>query len=237
MWKYKIPRLITVVALFMATVILSVAPTGSKATEINDFINGRNCDQVLDKGYYKICYDYNAKGAKYVAYELSANTVNAVNIKKRPRFYPDRAIPRQYRTYPDNYTHNEFHADRGHLAPDAAFDYSQQSLHSAYSMANIIPQYRWTNRKTWSKAERYSRLMAARLGRVTVINGVVYDRNPPHLRISGIAYPRAYWKMIYDNHGFKRCLLYSNSSRVNIKEDRLKDHEVPCENLVKMMLD
>jgi len=119
--------------------LLAFANTAS-ATEISDFINKRNCDQVLDKGFYQICYDYNAKGAKFVGYVLDGNKVNSGDIKKRPRFYPDTAIPSQYRTMPDDYTKNEFHADRGHLASDAPFDWSKQSLHSVYSMANIIPQ-------------------------------------------------------------------------------------------------
>lgn len=61
--------------------------------DISQFINDRNCDQVLNKKFYRICYDYRAKGAKYVGYTLKANEVNAGNIKKRPRFYPDKSIP------------------------------------------------------------------------------------------------------------------------------------------------
>ena len=35
------------------------------------FFNDRECDQILrNDGYFKTCYDYNAKGAKYVAYTL-----------------------------------------------------------------------------------------------------------------------------------------------------------------------
>jgi endonuclease G len=213
-------------ALLLVILLFSMSAYG---VEIRDYINDRHCDQVLDKGYYEICYDYNAKGARYVGYRLDGDKVNAGNIKKRPRFYPDTAIPAQYRTYPADYTHNEFHADRGHLAPDASFDYSRQALHSVYSMANIIPQYRWINRKTWIKAEKYERLMASKLGTVTVINGVEYGERPKRLRKSGIAYPAAYWKMIYNEaQGFERCLYYSNDSRAKIKGDDLRDHIVDC---------
>jgi len=211
--------------LLIFLVLMSV-PLASMATEVRDFINTRNCDQILDKGYYQICYDYNLKGAKFVGYSLDGSKVNAVNIKKRPSFYPDRAIPRQYRTTSKDYTHNEFHADRGHLAPDASFDWSKKSLHSVYSMANIIPQYKTTNRRTWVKAERYERLVAKKLGTVTVINGVVYGNNPKRMKKSGIAYPVAYWKMIYNNKGFERCFLYKNNVIKTSKGDRLRDHQV-----------
>ena len=201
------------------------------AIEASNYINKRNCDQVLDKKYYQICYDYKAKGAKYVAYTLYADKVNAVNIKKRARFYPDKAIPKKYRTKSKDYTKNEFHADRGHLAPDASFDWSKKSLKAVYSMANIIPQYKWVNRKTWVKAERYERLVASKLGSVHVVNGVEYGDYSKRLRKSGIAYPVGYWKMLYNNKGFERCFYYKNDSHVKFKGDKLKAHRVSCNEL------
>jgi len=87
----------------ISVVCLASIPTLSYAIEIHDFINKRNCDQILDKGYYQICYDYSMKGAKYVGYNLDGSKVNSGNIKKRPRFYPDKAIPRQYRTTSKDY--------------------------------------------------------------------------------------------------------------------------------------
>jgi endonuclease G len=103
--------------LLIRTTIISVIATASNAnaTNINQFINTRSCDQVIDKKFYKICYDYKAKGAKFVAYTLKGKNVGAVNIKKRPSFYPEKSIPSRYRTYPNDYTHNEFKADRGHF--------------------------------------------------------------------------------------------------------------------------
>jgi len=98
-------------------------------------------------------------------------------------------------------------------------------------MANIIPQYRYINRKTWVKAERYERQTAVKLERVTVINGVVYGPHPKRMRKSGIAYPEAYWKMLFDNHGFEKCFYYKNDSRVKIKGDKLRDHVIDCRKI------
>jgi len=208
--------------------LLSI-PLPASATNVIDFINHKDCDQILNKGYYQVCYDYRMKGAKFVAYTLDGRMVNAVNIKKRPSFYPDRAIPRQYRTTSSDYTHNEFHADRGHLAPDASFDFNKNALHAVYSMVNIIPQYKTINRRTWIKAEKYERLIASKLGQVSVLNGVVYGSHPKRLRKSGIAYPKGYWKMIYnDNKGFKRCFYYKNEAIRTAKGDKLRNHEVRC---------
>lgn len=210
---------------------LFVGISSASATEIRDFINKQNCDQVLDKWFYQVCYDYKAKGARYVGYTLDGSKVNVGNIKKRPRFYPDKAIPSEYRTKASGYTHNEFHADRGHLAPDASFDYSKRALKSVYSMTNIIPQYKWVNRKTWVKAEKYERQVARKLDSVTVLNGVVYGDYSKRMRKSGIAYPQAYWKMLYDNQGFERCFYFKNDSHAKIKGDKLRDHIVDCKKL------
>jgi len=195
---------------------------------VSDFINQKNCDQIIDKKYYTICYDYNMKGARYVSYTLDGSKVNSLNIRKRPRFYIEKKIPKKYQTKSSDYTKNEFHADRGHLAPDASFDYSFTSLRSVYSMANIIPQYKKINRGTWIKAERYERFAARKYGNVNVINGVVYDKYPSRFRKSGIAYPTAYWKMIYTNDGFSRCFYYKNDPIKTSHGDKLENHIVDC---------
>jgi len=98
-------------------------------------------------------------------------------------------------------------------------------------MANIIPQYKWINRKTWVKAEKYERQIANKLGHIFVINGVVYSNYRQRLRKSGIAYPVAYWKMLYNDKGFERCFYYSNSKDVKIKHDKLREHVINCKDI------
>ena len=101
-------------------------------------------------------------------------------------------------------------------------------------MANIIPQYRYINRKTWSKSERYERLIAKKLGWVTVINGVEYGDYRQRMRKSGIAYPIGYWKMLSNRDaGFERCFYYKNDSHAKIKGDKLRDHIVDCGRLLR----
>ena len=207
--------------------------TGGNSNATRYFPRGA-CDQVIDKKFYQICYDYRMRAARYVAYELDGQKVNARNIKKRPRFYPESRIPRQFRAYPSDYTRNPYHMDRGHLAPDASFDWSVRSLKAVYSMANIIPQYYLINRKMWSKAERYERLMATKLGHVTVVNGVVYDRHPKRIGQTGVAVPDAFWKAIIGDNGFRRCFWYDNRpvSKAEAKRDRLRSHVIDCNRVL-----
>jgi len=213
-----------------AIFLMAFSATANAGAYINS--HSGECDQVLDKSYYQICYDYRAKGAHIVEYTLDGDKVNAGNIKKRPRFYPDKNIPAQYRTKSSDYTHNEFHADRGHLAPDASFDWSKKPLHSIYSMGNIIPQYKSINRRSWLKAEKYERLIAKKLGKVRVINIVDYGAYNKRLRKSGIAYPVSYTKVLTNAaQGFQRCFKYKNDAKNYHKGDKLREHEVSCSGL------
>lgn len=56
------------------------------ATNINNYINKNNCDQIIDKQVFQICYDYKMKGPKYVSYTLQGDLVNKNNIKKGQDF-------------------------------------------------------------------------------------------------------------------------------------------------------
>ena len=213
-------------------ILLSILSANVFATNVQDFINDKNCNQIVDKTIFKVCYDYQLKGARYVAYTVDGEMANAgEHIKKRPSFYAENNIPVKYRSYPEDYTHSGY--DRGHLANHADFDYSANILYQTYSMANIIPQNPDVNRDTWIKAEKYERTIAQSLGSVSVINGVNYSNNPERIGKHKIAVPTSFWKIIYnDNKNFKRCFKYENVAVLDVKSDKLKDHEVNCTTLI-----
>ena len=212
-------------------IILSSISSIALATDISTFINKNNCNQILDKNIYQVCYDYGYKGAKYVAYTVDSAKLNAgENIKKRPPFYAENDIPIKYRSYPDDYTHSGY--DRGHMANHADFDYSAVAVYQTYSMANIVPQAPVVNRETWIKAEKYERVTAQQLGSVSVINGVAYGTNPPRIGKDYVAVPAGMWKMVYnDKAGFKKCFWYDNDLNANGSNDKLRDHEIKCDKL------
>ena len=201
-----------------------------QATDLNQYINKQNCPQIIDKQVFTICYDYKAKGAKYVAYTLDGTKVNSVNIKKRNSFYTEKNLPKKYRSHTKDYTHSGY--DRGHLANDASFDYDEKTVRKTYTMANIIPQAPNVNRKIWIKAEKLERKVAVGLGSVSVLNGVVYSSNPLRIGKNQIAVPNAFWKMIYnDEKNYKKCFYYANDLNVITKGDKLKSHLFDCNAL------
>ncbi len=211
----------------MKKILLCIALTLTLfSKDINDFIDLKECDQIIDKQVFKICYSYKYKGALAVWYELDGNLVNKINIKKRPRFYSEKTIPMRYRTKYKDYTHSGF--DRGHLASDAMFDYDKKVLRKTYTMANIVPQYPKLNRRTWVKAERYERKMAYNLGKLKVINLIDYSSSPGQLR-NNISIPSSFRKiLINDDRNFLRCFEYQNIKNIDVKKDRLKHHKINC---------
>lgn len=144
---------------------------------LNSYTKNIRCDKNIDKEVYDLCYNYKMNLANYVAYTLDGSKINAVNIKERPNFYSEKNLNGKYKVKTDDYSYTGF--DRGHMAPDADFDYSKDTLDKTYSMANIVPQYPDVNRKTWETAEEYERAMAVKKGTVSVINIVEFKNSIP----------------------------------------------------------
>ena len=218
----------------MNKIILTVATlaltTNLFAIDLANFVNKEKCDQIIDKQVFTVCYDYEMKGAKYVAYILERDKVNVGNVKKRPRFYTESTIPAKYRSHNQDYTHSGY--DRGHLANDASFDYEEKVVVKTYTMANIIPQAPEVNRKTWTKAEQRERDMAGKYKTVNILNGVVYDTNPQRIGKNRIAVPSGFWKAIYTNdNNFEECYLYENDLDAKVKGDKLQNHKIDCSKL------
>lgn len=101
----------------LLTFILALSLSASEYTHYKPsqvtqkFFN--NCDIVLDKFYYKNCYDYSKKSSLAVAYRLDKDMLEAGHIKKRPKFESDYKLPKRYRTEWKDYLHSGY--DRGHI--------------------------------------------------------------------------------------------------------------------------
>jgi len=194
------------------------------------FINENSCDQIIDKVFLEICYDYSLKVAKSVAYTLEGDLVNELNIQERPSFYQEESIDKPYRAKSSDYTHSGY--DRGHLAPDAAFDWSQESLDATYSLANIIPQVPEVNRYMWIKVEAYARDKAIDLGEITVVNVVKYGNDNLHIGEDNITVSIGYYKILFNrDESYEECFYYANDINASSEDDNLSKHKVDCHNI------
>ncbi len=216
------------------TIIVTLLLSPLLALDSSQFINEDNCNQILDKEFFQVCYDHNLKTAKAVSYTLYGDLVNETNIEKRPSFKIDREVEKQYRASTKDYTKSGY--DRGHLAPDASFDWSQESLDATFKLSNIIPQARKVNRTTWRKAEHHARFIATVLGEVNIINLITYPKNPTRIGKNQIAVPEGFYKVLYNNdQNYTTCLYYKNDNNINTKEDKLRQHEVECSTITDVL--
>ena len=197
----------------------------------SQFINKTNCNQIIDNEFITICYDYKLKAAKSVAYTLEGDLMNDTNIDKRPSFYSEKSLEKKYRISTTDYTKSGY--DRGHLAPDAAFDWSKESLTAVYTLANIIPQAPQVNRNMWSQVEKYSRDKAVELGQIDVINVIKYAKNTKKIGKNKISVSSGFYKVLYNkNLKYKECFYYSNRLNVSSRDDTVTKHNVACNKVV-----
>jgi endonuclease G len=191
--------------------------------------NTQKCSQLVDKKTYLSCYDYDYKISKYEIFNLDGNLVGQGNIRFRLRFYAEPTIPRKYRAYWYDYNHSGY--DRGHIRSDGSTDWDIEALKTTYSMVNIWAQTPTLNRKVWSKAEKYSRYVARKLGNVDVLNITVIPNRYKTIGRHKIAVPKAFYKIIYnEDENFRRCFYFENID-YNVEQDRLKQHIVDCDKI------
>ena len=204
--------------------------SSSKTEYKSSFINSANCNQIIDNEFITICYDYRLKAAKSVAYHLDGDLVNNPNIDKRPSFYSEKSIEKKYRVSNTDYINSGY--DRGHLAPDAAFDWSDESLNAVYTFANIIPQAPQVNRNMWSQVEKYSRDKAVELGEIDVINVVKYGKQSKRIGKNRMAVSRGFYKVLYNhNENYEECFYYANKLNLTSRDDYVSKHSVSCDTV------
>lgn len=189
-----------------------------------------DCDINIDKKYFNICYNYKLKGALYVSYTLDGSLVDSQNITQRPVFHRENSIPKEYQSDASDYIGSGY--DKGHLANDASFDYSLDSLNNTYSMANIIPQNPDVNRYSWIDTEYLERKKAKQYSKVDVIIEVIYNDNPKQIGKNEISVPTGFYKKILNKkYNYEECFYYENIP-YDIAEDSIENHKVNC-SLVK----
>ena len=226
-------RMEVMVSAVLILTLMGCGNSNSRATDENEldyrsrFINEGNCSQILDNEFIHICYDYKLKAAKSVAYHLDGDLMNDPNIDERPSFYVEKSIEKRYRVSATDYTNSNY--DKGHLAPDAAFDWSDESLKAVYTLANIIPQAPQVNRNMWSQVEKYARDRAVELGEIEVINVVKYGKQSKRIGKNRMAVSRGFYKVLYNyDEQYEECFYYANKLNLTSRDDNISKHRVGC---------
>jgi endonuclease G len=198
------------------------------------YFNGEiniKCNKVLHKKAFDICYSCKYKEPLIVAYTLHKKLVNKNNFSRKfLHFKPDYNLPTKCRSYPKNYSRTGF--DKGHLAPNASFDYNRTIQKETFLMSNIAPQKPQLNRKLWAKVERLERFLATKYEKVNVITGVCgslgYIKNKVNIP--------AYWFKVIQIPSIKKYIAFlapntnKGMSKAHLKKYKssLKEIEAIC---------
>jgi len=176
------------------------------------------CDKVLHKKAFDICYSCKWKTPKIIAYKLDRDLIDKYNLsRKHLRFRPDYNLPSKCRSYPRDYSKTGF--DRGHLAPNGVFDYNRAIQKETFLMSNIAPQKPQLNRKLWAKIERFVRIQARKYKDIRVITGVCGSLG---LIKNNVNIPKWWYKIIFRPDGKIISFLVPNNNRVG--KDKAKEY-------------
>ncbi|MDC5810404.1 DNA/RNA non-specific endonuclease [Vibrio europaeus] len=151
-------------------------------------------DQVLCRDGYAVGYNFQTKNADWVAYHITAESVNA-SFKRSNSFKEDSELPDYARSTLADYSGSGY--DRGHLAPSATMDFSQDSMKQSFLMSNMSPQLPGFNRVGWRILEEHVRDLANEYNELYVVTGPIYQGNESTIG-SNVIIPSAFYKVVLD---------------------------------------
>ena len=180
----------------------------SSVESFKSFFTEEKCDQILIDTF-TICYDHERKSPTAVYVEVTGPTV-IEDIDKRPPFFTDKRVEKEYRTTSKDYTNTGY--DRGHFgASDASHDWDKKHQKATYSMANIVPQTPFANRYKFIALEKHEREMAVKYGRLENVTIAFWNNRPKKIGKSQLQVPSAFAKLYTDGKGYKECFFVWNN--------------------------
>ena len=189
----------------------------SQYKEIKEHFTKEKCDQILTDTF-TICYDFERKSPIAVYTEVTAKTVNLLNIDPRPPFFTDKRLDPKVTTTTKDYTGTGY--DRGHLgASDASHDWSKETLKATYSMANIVPQTKRANRYKFVSLEKLEREMAVKHGVLEMLTLVYFNDRPKVIGKSGLQVPSAFAK-VFTAKNHRECFFIWNTDEYDSKKGK-----------------
>lgn len=150
----------------------------------------------------------------YVAQRLKRAQVEA-KTPRASRFFADARLRRSERAELEDYKNSGF--DRGHMAPAGDMG-STEGMAQSFSLANMVPQYRVNNQKSWASIEKATRKYVMRAtGDIYVISGPVFAPTPSKIGPNQVWVPNYLFKLVYDpstKRAWAHWLENSDSARV-----------------------
>jgi len=196
------------------------------------FFTKEKCDQILIDTF-TICYDYDRKSPTAVYVEVTGETVEK-DIDKRPPFFTDKRVKKEFRTTSKDYTNTGY--DRGHFgASDASHDWDKKHQKATYSMANIVPQTPFANRYKFIALEKHEREMAVKYGRLENLTIAYWNNRPKKIGDSQLHVPSGFAKLFTDGKNYKECFFVWNNDKYDKSDGQDPNkYKQDCDKLIAM---
>ena len=203
----KITQFLLVLSLCLTVLTLPPA-TAQNQTCLKHFVDGKAPVFIrasLQTHTVALCYEAFAvmhsgvsRTPLWSAEHLTrTNLVQAREIKRKDAFHADENIPSVQRAELSDYAHSGY--DRGHMAPAADMPTARANDQS-FSLANMVPQARINNERTWAGVEKATRHYVSHAqGSVFVFTGPVYRNDAPRtIGPNQVWVPTHLFKLVYD---------------------------------------
>jgi len=130
--------------------------------------------------------------ARWVAYFLTPDRANGT-LARSGKFKSDPLVATGS-AKPSDYTKSGY--DRGHLAPAADMEWSEQSMNDCFFMSNMSPQAPSFNRGIWKTLEAQVRTWAKQNDTEYIATGPILRDGLPTIGTDRVAVPEYYYKAI-----------------------------------------
>lgn len=163
------------------------------------------CDQVVDRVGYALGYAEQYEQPAWVQYHFTKQENKNKRFKRGEEFFPDPEITTGSATLED-YKHPTY--DRGHMAPAADMQFSEEAMHDCFYLSNMSPQHRAMNAGIWADIEKFVRYTVNIERDLYVITGPIFGKTPRTIGPNRVAIPDSYYKIIYDTTPPEKMLAF-----------------------------
>ena len=174
-------------------------PPGGGVTAHLEFGNPGGDGQLLDKGFFVVSYDGEARIPEWVAYRLCRSELTGA-VDRTDDFRADDALEEDEQSLPKDYAASGY--DQGHMAPAEDFSRSQRAMSTTFLLSNMAPQRPKLNRAKWRALENQIRkLVNEEAPTAWIVTGSLFTNVKPahHKQTIGagrVSVPTDFYKVI-----------------------------------------
>jgi len=204
----------------------------SDENKVEQVIANGPSEVIIDKKYFIIHYDRQYKLAKFVEYKLRAENLKNSFIKRKNRkdpFHSESALLQLGfdSVEIDDYKHSGY--DRGHLAPSADFEWSEEANEATFTMANMVPQTPELNRSAWKGLEEEVRKWACVEDEIRIVTGPIFVAKASQL-FSGVNVPQSFFKVVLDETPPRKAIGFILNQQ-DLRSNVYKEKVTPIEEI------